>query len=107
MRQAYEAAIRPVLAAFSANHPQATIEVLIDYEFSDIIANRLDAGIRMGEKLERDMIALSVSRELRMAVVASPGYLAAHAVLETPKDLNHHRCIGCRMRARQHDPVGI
>jgi DNA-binding transcriptional LysR family regulator len=98
-RQAYEAVIRPVLAEFGERHPQASIEVLIEYEFRDIVASRLDAGIRLGEKLEKDMIALKVGGELRMAVVASPGYLQTHAAPETPHDLVQHRCIGYRMRA--------
>jgi DNA-binding transcriptional LysR family regulator len=97
-RQAYEAVIRPVLAEFGASHPQAKIEMMIDYEFRDIIADRLDAGIRIGEKLEQDMIAVSVSAALRMAVVASPGYLASHPAPEAPQELGRHRCISYRMR---------
>jgi DNA-binding transcriptional LysR family regulator len=98
-RQGYEAVIRPILADFGAEHPAAKVEVLIDYEFRDIIANRLDAGIRLGEKLELDMIALRVGPELRMAVVASPDYLAAHPVPQTPSDLTRYRCINYRMSA--------
>lgn len=98
-RQAYEAVIRPVLAEFGRCHPEAMIEVLIEYEFVDIIARRLDAGIRIGEKLEQDMVALSVSPELRMAVVASPGYLAGQPAPDDPQELGRHRCIGYRMRA--------
>ena len=97
-RQAYEAVIRPVLAEFGASHPQAKIEMMIDYEFRDIIADRLDAGIRIGEKLEQDMIAVSGSAALRMAVVASPGYLAIHPAPEAPQELGRHRCISYRMR---------
>jgi DNA-binding transcriptional LysR family regulator len=98
-RQAYEAVIRPVLAAFGDKHPDASIEVLIEYEFRDIVAGRLDAGIRLGEKLEKDMIALKVGPELRMAVVASPRYLATRSMPLSPHDLGQHRCIGYRMRA--------
>lgn len=98
-RQAYEAVIRPVLVEFGERHPHASIEVLIEYEFRDIVASRLDAGIRLGEKLEKDMIALKVSPDLRMAVVASPDYLSTHPAPVTPHDLGRHRCIGYRMRA--------
>ena len=98
-RQAYEAVIRPVLPAFGAAHPDARVEVLIEYGFRDIIADRLDAGIRIGEKLEQDMIALSVGPELRMAVVASPTYLAVREAPQTPEELGGHCCIGYRMRA--------
>ncbi|WP_320109185.1 LysR family transcriptional regulator [Mangrovibrevibacter kandeliae] len=96
-RQAYEAVVRPVLADFAAAHPEAIVEVLIDYAYRDIIADRLDAGIRLGEKIERDMIALRVGPDLRMAVVASPGYLAQAAPIEHPRDLTRQRCINYRM----------
>ena len=98
-RQAYEAVIRPILGSFAERHPQAQIEVLIEYEFRDIIAASLDAGIRMGEKLEQDMIAVRVSPDLRMAVVGSPDYLAARTIPRDPADLRAHGCIRYRMRA--------
>lgn len=97
-RQAYEAVIRPVLAAFAAQYPAAQIEVLIEYEFRDIIAASLDAGIRMGEKLERDMIGRQVGPDLRMAVVASPDYLADRPPPDEPADLRNHSCVRYRMR---------
>ncbi len=96
-RQAYEAVVRPVLPAFTTAHPGATVEVIIDYAYQDIVADRFDAGIRLGEKLERDMIALKVGPELSMAVVAAPGYLACSAPLDHPDDLTRHRCINYRM----------
>ena len=98
-RQAYDAVIRPILPAFTDKHPDATLEVLIDYAYKDIVAERLDAGLRLGEKLDRDMIALKVGPDLRMAVVASPGYLAgaAPAAVDHPRDLMQHRCLNYRM----------
>jgi DNA-binding transcriptional LysR family regulator len=96
-RQAYDAVIRPVLPAFLAAHPQVTVEVLIDYAYRDIVADRLDAGIRLGEKIEQDMIALKVGPELRMAVVATPAYLAEAGPIAHPRDLTRHRCINYRM----------
>ncbi len=96
-RQAYDAVIRPVLTSFLAEHPDATVEVLIDYAYRNIVADRFDAGIRLGEKLEQDMIALKIGPELRMAVVASPEYLASSAPVEHPRDLTQHRCINYRM----------
>jgi DNA-binding transcriptional LysR family regulator len=81
-RQAYEAVLRPILPTFVADHPDASVEVLIDYAYRDIVADGFDAGIRLGEKIERDMIALKVGPALKMAVVASPGY---------------HKCINYRM----------
>ncbi len=98
-RQAYEAVIRPVLPEFAGRHPGAQIEVMIEYEFRDIIAASFDAGIRIGEKLEQDMIALSVGPNLRMVVVAAPAYLAGRTAPGEPGDLRHHSCIRYRMRA--------
>ena len=96
-RQAYDAVVRPVLPGFIAAHPDATVEVLIDYAYRDIVADRFDAGIRLGEKLERDMIARKVGPELSMAVVATPGYLAETDPIAVPQDLTRHRCINYRM----------
>lgn len=96
-RQAYDAVVRRVLPGFVAAHPDATVEVLIDYAYRDIVADRFDAGIRLGEKLERDMIARKVGPELSMAVVATPGYLAAAEPIAVPHDLTRHRCINYRM----------
>jgi DNA-binding transcriptional LysR family regulator len=96
---AFETVIRPVLPGFLASHPRAGVEVLIDYQFRDIIAERLDAGIRLGEKLEKDMVAISVSPNLRMAVVASPAYLTENPAPQMPQDLMQHRCMNYRMMA--------
>lgn len=96
-RQAYDAVIRPVLPAFTAAHPDAMVEVLIDYAYRDIVADQFDAGIRLGEKLEQDMIALKVGPDLRMAVVATPGYLEGSTQIVHPSDLIRHRCINYRM----------
>ncbi len=98
-RHAFETVLRPALPGFFADHPQASAEVLIDYQLRDIIAERFDAGIRLGEKLEQDMVAVRVGPDLRMAVVASPAYLAAHPAPRTPQDLTAHRCVNYRMMA--------
>ncbi|NLR97433.1 LysR family transcriptional regulator [Rhizobium sp. P38BS-XIX] len=96
-RQAYEAVVRPVLVGFSKAYPQATIEVLIDTAYRDIVADQLDAGIRLGEKLQQDMIALKVGPDLAMAVVASPDYLENKPAITQPADLTGHRCINYKM----------
>lgn len=96
-RHAFETVIRPILPEFLANHPQGSVEVLIDYQLRDIIAERLDAGIRLGEKLEKDMIAVGIGPDLRMAVVASPLYLSRHPAPQTPQDLTGHACVNYRM----------
>lgn len=96
-REAYETVVRPLLPAFLGRYPEASVEVMIEYGFRDIVANRFDAGIRLGEKLEKDMIALKAGPELRMSVVASPRYLADHPAPAVPHDLTDHRCINYRM----------
>jgi len=100
-RQAYDWVVRPILPAFTAAHPDATVEVLIEYGFRDIVADGFDAGIRLGEKLEQDMVALKVGPDLRMAVVASPAYLARYGTPDHPRDLIRHRCINYRMVAAE------
>lgn len=100
-RQAYEAVVRPMLAPFCTAHPEATVEVSIDYGFRDIVADRFDAGIRLGEKLQQDMVALRVGPDLRMAVVASPDYLGRHPAPAVPEELSQHRCINYRMVTAQ------
>ncbi|TWB46407.1 DNA-binding transcriptional LysR family regulator [Rhizobium sp. ERR 922] len=96
-RQAYEAVVRPVLFDFSKAYPQATIEVLIDTAYRDIVAEQFDAGIRLGEKLQQDMIALKVGPDLAMAVVAAPDYLENHPAITQPADLTDHRCVNYKM----------
>ena len=98
-RQAYDMVVRPVLPAFTAAHPDAAVEVLIEYGFRDIIADQFDAGIRLGEKIEQDMIAAKVGPDLRMAVVASPAYVSQHGTPQVPQDLTGHRCINYRLAA--------
>ena len=96
-RQAYDAVVRPMLPAFVAAHSDATVEVLIDYAYRDIVTDRFDAGIRLGEKIERDMIARKVGPDLSMAVVASPAYFARSEPVVVPGDLTRYRCINYRM----------
>ena len=98
-RNAFETVIGPMLPGFLAAHPRAHVEVLIDYQLRDIIAERFDAGIRIGEKLEQDMIAVPVGPALRMAIVASPSYVDAHGAPRTPQDLVGHLCVNYRMMA--------
>jgi DNA-binding transcriptional LysR family regulator len=96
-RQAYAAVIRPMLPAFVAAHPQAVVEIISEYTFRDIVADRFDAGIRLGEKLERDMIALKIGPDLSMAVVASPAYLDTAPQIQHPRDLMQQQCLNYRM----------
>ncbi len=97
VRHAYETIIRPVLPQLSRDYPDVTVEVLIDYGLRDIVAERLDAGIRLGEMVEKDMIAVRVGPDLRMAAVASPCYVEKSGAPRTPRDLAGHRCINYRL----------
>lgn len=85
-----------LLASFRASHPDVRLDILVtDAEF-DIVAGGFDAGVRLGEVIERDMIAVPVSGPQRQIVVASPAYLAAAGTPLHPRELTQHRCIGWR-----------
>lgn len=88
--------IAPHLAAFAAAYPAIELEIAIEDRIADIVAGQFDAGIRLGEKLEKDMIAVKLSGELRTVVVASPDYLARQGSPASPRELITHRCIRFR-----------
>jgi DNA-binding transcriptional LysR family regulator len=73
------------------------VEIVVDYGLSDIVAERYDAGIRSGEQVAKDMIAVRVSPDMRMAVVGSPTYLKKRAAPQRPQDLIEHACINLRL----------
>jgi DNA-binding transcriptional LysR family regulator len=87
----------PKLAPLVRDYPDVTLEFDMNYGFRDIVADRFDAGVRMGDTIDKDMIAVPIGPPLRMAVVASPGYFAAHPPPKAPPDLTAHRCINQRM----------
>lgn len=87
----------PRLAPLLADYPEITLEFDICYGFRDIVADRFDAGVRIGSTIDKDMIAMPIGPPLRMAVVASPAYFAAHGKPRTPGELTAHRCINQRM----------
>ena len=89
--------IAPALPTFVEAYPDIVVEVLIEQAFTNIVERRLDAGIRLGESLEKDVVAVPVSGPLRMAAIASPAYLKRHGVPKTPRDLRSHRCINLRL----------
>jgi DNA-binding transcriptional LysR family regulator len=78
-------------------YPEITLEFDMNYGFRDIVADRFDAGVRMGNTIDKDMIAVAIGPPLRMAVVASPEYFAEHPLPKVPQDLTAHRCINQRM----------
>lgn len=86
----------PMLPDFLDAHPDIRVEMTIDAGLTDIVESRYDAGIRFGEKVAKDMVAVRVSPDVRWAVVGSPAYFAKHSVPNTPQDLVEHRCINYR-----------
>lgn len=86
----------PMLASFMRRYPGVEVEVCVEDGMTDVVAGRYDAGIRLGERLEMDMVALAVGPPLRVAVVAAPGFLSDHPIPMAPTDLTAHRCIAYR-----------
>ncbi|GAB3736248.1 LysR family transcriptional regulator [Silanimonas algicola] len=86
----------PLIASFAAEHPGVTLDVTVTDDDVDIVAGGFDAGIRLGDAIDQDMVAIAVTGDQREAVVASPAYLAAHGTPMHPRDLLEHRCIGWR-----------
>lgn len=87
----------PKLKPFLREYPEINVELVVDNGFVDIVDGRFDAGVRLGESVDKDMIAVRIGPDMRMAVVASPDYFAANGTPETPHDLQHHRCINMRL----------
>jgi DNA-binding transcriptional LysR family regulator len=88
--------LAPLLARFVAQYPEIVLEVSADPALTDIIVGRYDAGIRLGHRVARDMIAMRVTDDLRVVVVAAPAYLARHPAPARPQDLHAHNCIRLR-----------
>lgn len=99
-RHAAETVLWPVVSRMLKDYPEVTVEVSIDSHLTDIITDRFDAGIRLGEQVAKDMIAVPIGPELRMAVVGAPAYFAAHGRPLTPHELTSHRCINIRMQTK-------
>ena len=95
-RQAADAVVWPMLPAFLEAHPNVKVEMTIDDDLVDVVAERYDAGIRLGEMVNADMVAVRVGPDVRSAVVASPSYLGGSLAPRVPQDLSTHRCIGYR-----------
>src|SRR5579871_2034254 len=89
--------IGPMLARFMGEHPGVALDVAVVKMPGDIVGEGFDAGIRIGEQVERDMIAMRVMGEARFLVVGAPDYLARHPRPKTPRDLRHHDCIRNRL----------
>ncbi|UJD94773.1 LysR family transcriptional regulator [Lelliottia amnigena] len=94
---AMSAVLWPVLKPFMAHYPDINIEVTVDNGLTDIVDGRFDAGVRLGEQIAKDMVAVRIAPDMRMAVVGSAAYFAQYGVPQTPEALENHRCINMRL----------
>lgn len=94
---AMSAVLWPVLKPFMAQYPDINVEVTVDNGLTDIVDGRFDAGVRLGEQVAKDMIAVRIAPDMRMAVVGSADYLHRFGVPETPEQLEQHRCMNMRL----------
>ena len=90
----------PKLTKFLRRYPDVKVEIIIDYGLTDIVAERFDAGVRGGEQMAKDMIAVRIGPDIRMAVVGSRSYFARDPPPRTPQDLTAHQCINLRLPNR-------
>jgi DNA-binding transcriptional LysR family regulator len=86
-----------VLARLAPEYPDIHLEVAVDQGLTDIVSERFDAGVRLGEHLAKDMVAVRIGPDLRMVVVGSPSYFAGRPAPQTPHDLTAHNCINIRL----------
>ncbi|EKS7426260.1 TPA: LysR family transcriptional regulator [Enterobacter cancerogenus] len=97
---AMSAVLWPVLKPFMAQYPDIHVEVTVDNGLTDIVDGRFDAGVRLGEQVAKDMIAVRIAPDMRMAVVGSANYFERYGTPDTPEQLQHHRCINMRLPTR-------
>jgi DNA-binding transcriptional LysR family regulator len=96
-KHAVATVVMPVLPGFLASYPDIRVDMIIDDNLTDIVAERIDAGIRFGDIVEKDMIAVRIGPDIPTAVVGAPSYFADHPVPRTPRELSSHRCINYRL----------
>jgi DNA-binding transcriptional LysR family regulator len=97
LRTGYAEVVKPQLARFLVAYPDIRIDISLDERLADIVAEGFDAGLRLGESLDREMIGVRVSADQQLVVVGSPGYFARHDKPSHPRDLHTHDCINLRM----------
>ncbi len=97
---AAETLLWPTLERWLPDYPDISVEVVTDQSLTDIVAGRFDAGIRIGEHIEKDMVALRIGPDMRMAVVGAPAYFEGRKRPERPEELTAHRCINLRRQTR-------
>ena len=97
VEHASQSILLPALAKLLPDYPDITVEVINDYSLADIAAERFDAGIRLGEQVAQDMIAIRIGPDFRQCVVGAPSYFARYGKPGTPHALTQHRCIALRL----------
>lgn len=90
--------IWPALKKLLPDYPEISVEISLDYGLVDIVAERFDAGVRLGEQVDKDMIAVRIAPDMPMAVVGSPRYFEGHAPPRVPQNLVDHACLNLRLR---------
>lgn len=96
-KHAAEGILWPTVSRLLLEYPDIKVEISTDAALTDIVTDRFDAGVRLGEQIDRDMIAVRIGPDLRMIVVGAPSYLARSPAINTPHDLTHHACINVRL----------
>jgi DNA-binding transcriptional LysR family regulator len=94
---AIDTVLLPKLAKLLRNYPDIKVELIVDYGLTDIVAQQYDAGVRSGEQIAKDMIAVRIAPDMRMAVVGAPTYFKTHPEPKKPQDLLSHNCINLRL----------
>jgi DNA-binding transcriptional LysR family regulator len=97
VEHATETILWPAIAKLMREYPDINIELINDYRLTDIVAERYDAGVRLGEQVDKDMIAVRIGPDFRMAVVSAPSYFESRPRPRTPQDLTGHACINLRL----------
>jgi len=95
--QAAELVLMPAVQKLLPQYPDIAIEIVVDNGLTDIVAERLDAGVRLGEQVAKDMVAVGIGPDVRMAVVGSPDYFERRSRPRTPHELTEHNCINLRL----------
>jgi DNA-binding transcriptional LysR family regulator len=95
-RAATQMVLLPKLAQFTRTYPEIVLEITSSNDPVDLVAGEYDAGVQSGEFIHRDMIAVRVTKEMRLAIVGSPAYFESHPIPRRPQDLKYHACIGFR-----------
>jgi|SRR5437016_851763 len=92
--------LRPALKKFLPRYPDIKVEIVVDYGLTDIVAQRYDAGVRSGEQVAKDMIAVRIGPDMRSAVVGAPSYFSKRPIPKKPQELTEHNCINLRLPTR-------